>query len=150
MAHRSGDVASAAAPAVAETRFRVRYAETDQMGIVYYANYLIWMEVGRVEYCRQTGISYADMEREDGILLTVAEANCRYMAPALYDQEIAVKTWIEQAHARLVTFAYEMRSTIDDRKLATGTTKHVFCGRDLRPTRLPGKYWGAFGIAPRG
>ena len=107
------------------------------------------MEVGRVEYCRQTGISYAEMERQDGILLTVAEANCRYLAPALYDQEIVVKTWIEQAHTRMATFAYEMRGE-DGRRLATGTTKHVFCGRDLRPTRLPAQYWPIFGVAPRG
>ena len=129
-----------------ETSFRVRYAETDQMGIVYYANYLVWMEIGRVEFCRSIGVQYSAMEREDGILLTVAEANCRYQAPALYDEEVVVATWLESAHPRMVTFAYEMR-TSGGRKLATGYTKHVFCGRDLRPTRLPGKYWPQFGIA---
>src|SRR6266849_4966437 len=71
-----------------ETRFRVRYAETDQMGVVYYANYLIWMELGRVEYCRSIGLRYKDMEVNDGIFLTVAEANCRYLSPARYDEEI--------------------------------------------------------------
>ena len=141
MADWSGDVTNRQ-----ETRFRVRYAETDQMGIVYYANYLVWMEIGRVEFCRAAGVAYSAMEREDGILLTVAEANCRYLAPALYDEEIVVLTWLESAHPRMVTFAYEM-STADGRKLATGHTKHVFCGRDLRPTRLPGKYWPQFGIA---
>lgn len=76
-----------------ETRFRVRYAETDQMGVVYYANYLVWMEVGRAEYCRASGGRYRDMEVDDGILLAVVEAHCRYLRPARYDQEIAVKTW---------------------------------------------------------
>ena len=129
-----------------ETKFRVRYAETDQMGIVYYANYLIWMEIGRVEFCRSVGVAYSDMEREDGILLTVAEANCRYQSPARYDEEIVVATWLESAHPRMVTFAYDIQ-TVDQRKLAKGYTKHVFCGRDLRPSRLPEKYWRHFGIS---
>ncbi len=140
MADRSGNVTQRQ-----ETRFRVRYAETDQMGIVYYANYLVWMEIGRVEFCRSVGVAYSTMEREDGIFLTVAEANCRYQAPALYDEEIVVATWLENAHPRMVMFAYEIR-TADDRKLASGFTKHVFCGRDMRPARLPEKYWEQFGI----
>ena len=73
-----------------DTGLRVRYAETDQMGVVYYANYLIWMEVGRVEFCRAQGIRYRDMEGDDGILLVVAEANCRYLAPARYDDEVRI------------------------------------------------------------
>jgi YbgC/YbaW family acyl-CoA thioester hydrolase len=81
-----------------ETRFRVRYAETDQMGVVYYANYLIWMELGRAEYCRAAGIRYRDMEVDDGILLAVVEAHCRYLHPARYDEEIAVKTWVAKAN----------------------------------------------------
>ncbi len=79
----------------------MRYAETDQMGVVYYANYLIWMELGRAEYCRAAGIRYRDMEVDDGILLAVVEAHCRYLHPARYDEEIAVKTWVvesEPAH----------------------------------------------------
>ena len=123
-----------------ETRLRVRYAETDQMGIVYYANYLVWMEIGRVEYCRAAGLNYHAMEREDGILLAVAEANCRYLAPALYDDEVVVKTWIEQASPRLMKFSYEMRRLADDQSLARGYTKHVFCDRELKPTKLPLKY----------
>src|SRR6202046_5788457 len=80
-----------------ETRFRVRYAETDQLGVVYYANYLIWMELGRAEYCRAAGIRYRDMEVNDGVLLAVVEAHCRYLYPARYDEEIVVKPWIAQA-----------------------------------------------------
>src|SRR5262245_58596109 len=87
---------------ISESRFRVRYAETDQMGVVYYANYLIWMEIGRVELCRRLGVRYRDMEEQDGVLLTVAEVSCRYHFPARYDEEVAVHTSITQATSRLV------------------------------------------------
>ena len=129
-----------------ETRLRVRYAETDQMGIVYHANYIIWMEVGRVEYCRAAGISYRDLERDEGILLAVVEAHCRYISPALYDDEVIIRTWIEQAHPRLVRFKYELREAATNRLFATGETKHVFCDREKRPLKLPEKYRDAFGI----
>ncbi len=127
-----------------ETRFRVRYAETDQMGVVYYANYLVWMELGRVEYCRSAGIRYKDMELNDGVLLAVAEATCRYLFPARYDEEIVVKTRVKQAGSRMVRFAYEMSDAASGRKLATGETAHIFCGRDMRPLKLPRKYLGLF------
>jgi acyl-CoA thioester hydrolase len=130
-----------------ETRLRVRYAETDQMGVVYYANYLVWMELGRVEYCRAAGIRYRDMEQNDGILLSVAEASCRYASPARYDEEVIVRTWIAQAHPRLIRFAYEMLDADTSRVLATGETKHVFSGPDLKPKKLPEKYRAAFGMA---
>ena len=135
-----------------ETHVRVRYAETDQMGVVYYANYFVWMEVGRVELCRATGIRYRDMEIDDGVLLVVAEANCRYLAPARYDDEIRIRTWIAEATPRLVRFEYEFfdaahGSGREDKILATGFTKHIFCGRDVRPAKLPEKYWPLFGIA---
>jgi acyl-CoA thioester hydrolase len=129
-----------------EARLRVRYAETDQMGVVYYANYLVWMEVGRVEYCRASGIRYRDMEIEDDLLLAVVEAHCRYLSPALYDEEVIVRTWIEEAHPRMIRFGYEMTEASDGRRLATGETKHVFCGRDRKPRKLPGKYHHSFGI----
>src|SRR5579864_2987943 len=92
----------------AETRIRVRYAETDQMGVVYYANYLVWMEVGRIEYCRAVGLSYREMEDLDGILLVVAETSCRYLSPARYDDQVIVRTWVDDAHPRMMRFAYEM------------------------------------------
>ena len=128
-----------------ETRFRVRYAETDQMGVVYYANYLVWMELGRVEYCRAVGIRYRDMEENDGILLAVADAHCRYARPARYDEEITAKTWISMAHRRMVEFGYEFRNEAGH-LLATGETKHVFLAKDFRPVTLPQKYWPHFGI----
>jgi acyl-CoA thioester hydrolase len=127
-----------------ETRVRVRYAETDQMGVVYHANYIVWMEVGRVEYFRSTGLRYRDIEHE-GILLMVAEVHCRFRAPAHYDEEVTIRTSLSEADARMVRFDYELLGE-DGRALATGYTKHVFCGRDRRPHRLPEKYHAAFGI----
>ncbi|MBZ5727269.1 MAG: acyl-CoA thioesterase [Acidobacteriia bacterium] len=129
-----------------ETHLRVRYAETDQMGVVYYANYLVWMEVGRVDLCKACGFNYRDMEREDGIYLAVAEANCRYRAPARFDDEVIVRTWIEAANPRMVTFAYEMRVAEAGTALATGHTRHLFVNRQMQRTRLPEKYHAMFGI----
>ncbi len=129
-----------------ETSLRVRYAETDQMGVVYYANYLIWMEVGRVEFCRAQGIRYRDMEEGDGILLVVVEANCRYLAPARYDDEVRIATTLSEASPRMVRFDYELFGQATGARLAHGFTKHIFCGRDFRPTKLPEKYWPLFGM----
>ena len=130
-----------------ETRFRVRYAETDQMGVVYYANYLIWMEIGRAEYCRASGIRYKDMESGDGIRLAVVDVHCRYLHPARYDEEIAVKTWIARANRRMIEFYYHIRGAETSRMLAEGETKHIFLGLDMRPVKLPEKYWECFGVA---
>ena len=134
--------------AATETRLRVRYAETDNMGVVYYANYYIWMEVGRVDLCKAGGFNYRDMEIDDGIFLAVAESQCRYRHPAHFDDEVIVKTWIEEANSRMVIFAYEIRLAEGDRVLATGTTRHVFVSRAMQRTRLPEKYYELFGIRP--
>ncbi len=129
-----------------ETRIRVRYAETDQMGVVYYSNYLVWMEVGRVEYCKARGFRYKDMELKDGVFLAVAEATCRYSYPARFDEEVIIRTWVEQASTRMVWFGYEMLLAETGQKLATGQTKHVYLNRDMKPCRLPAKYKPNFGI----
>ena len=129
---------------VSETRIRVRYAETDQMGVAYYANYLVWMEVSRGDLCRCCGFQYSDMERDDGILLAVAEANCRYKSPARYDDEILVRAWIEEANRRMVTIHYEM--TAAERILATGYTRHIFVSKEMQRVTLPRKYWTCFGL----
>ena len=129
---------------VAEARIRVRYAETDQMGVVYYANYLVWMEVARMQWCRACGVDYARMEREDGIYLAVAEANCRYRSPARFDDEVVVKVWLEEANSRIVIFHYEMN--VDDRQVATGHTRHVFVSGAMQKARCPMKYRAMFGI----
>ena len=127
-----------------ETTLRVRYAETDQMGVVYYANYFVWMELGRVEYCRAIGFRYRDMEEKDGILLAVVDAQCRYRRPARYDDEVRVRTSIVAASRRGVEFLYEMY--VRDELIASGSTRHMFLGRDFRPVSLPAKYHEMFGI----
>ena len=129
---------------VAEARIRVRYAETDQMGVVYYANYLVWMECARMEWCRARGVNYADMEREDGIFLAVAEANCRYRSPARFDDEVAIRVWLEEANSRIVRFEYEMR--VGERVVATGFTRHVFVSGKIEKARCPVRFRAAFGI----
>ena len=128
------------------TRIRVRYAETDQMGVVYYANYLVWMEVGRVELCKALGFRYRDMELDDGVQLAVVEAQCRYLYPARFDQEVIIETRLAEASSRLVGFTYEMRLADGNRTLATGSTRHVFCNREMKPVRMPEKYRVMFGI----
>lgn len=130
----------------AEVRFRARYAETDQMGVVYHANYLVWMELGRVELCRVSGIRYRDMEERDGILLTVVDASCRYLYPARYDDEILVRTSVRRSTTRLIEFSYEILQADGGRLLARGSTTHLWCGRDMRPRRLPENYWETFGV----
>lgn len=132
-----------------ETRFRVRYAETDQMSVVYYANYLVWMEVGRAEYCRAAGGRYKDMESTDGVRLAVVDAHCRYLYPARYDQEIAVKTSIARANRRMIEFHYEIRDAETGQELATGETKHIFLGPDMKPVKLPEQYYALFGVVAR-
>jgi acyl-CoA thioester hydrolase len=127
------------------TSIRVRYAETDQMGVVYYANYLVWMEVARVEYCRSIGFHYRNMELEDGILLAVAESHCRYVSPARFDEEVTITTTIPDVNHRFVSFNYEM--TCAGRRVAMGQTRHIFLNRAFRPTRLPDKYAALFEIA---
>jgi acyl-CoA thioester hydrolase len=124
---------------------RVRYAETDQMGVVYHANYLIWFEIGRVELMRALGFEYKLMETEDDCFIVVAEVSCRYLHPAHYDELLRVRTRISQAGNRIVKYAYELLRDSDGTLLATGSTTHVVCGRDGRPKSLPEKYRAAFG-----
>ena len=123
-----------------ETRFRVRYAETDQMGVVYYANYLVWMEIGRVELVRSRGFDYKALEQAEGLYLSVIEANCRYLYPARYDQEILVSTEVAKSSSRIIEFGYEIRSVEPDRLLAQGSTRHIWLNREWRPARLPERY----------
>ena len=125
---------------VCETRLRVRYAETDQMGVVYYANYLVWMEVGRGDFCRQCGFSYRDLEREEQAYLAVVEANCRYLAPARYDDEILVETEITRAASRIAEFSYRIKNGAT--LLAEGRTVHVVLGLDGKARSMPERYRG--------
>jgi acyl-CoA thioester hydrolase len=109
---------------VVEATLRVRYAETDAMGIVYHSNYIIWFEVGRGEYMRQQGGEYAHLEAQ-GYYLPVIEVQARYLAPARYGDLVTVKTWVEEARSRQVTFAYEVVMAETGQLLASGLTKHV-------------------------
>ena len=128
---------------VSESRLRVRYAETDQMGVVYHANYFIWFEVGRVEFLRQLGFSYRDMEKEDGCFIAVADARCRYKAPARYDDEIVVKTYLRNVRESVVHFGYDLLR-VDGTLLAEGETTHVVTTSAMKTTVLPEKYLAVF------
>ncbi len=123
---------------------RVRYAETDQMGVVYHANYLVWFEVGRVELMRALGVEYKRMEIEDDCQIVVADLRCRYHHPARYDEVLRVRTRISQSRNRVIRFAYELFRDADGQLLATGETTHIICGRNGKPKLLPQKYRGVF------
>jgi acyl-CoA thioester hydrolase len=127
-----------------DATLRVRYAETDQMGVVYHSNYLIWFEIGRVELMRALGFEYKLMESEDDCYIVVAEASCRYLRPARYDEILRVRTRISQASNRVMKYAYELLRDADGTLLATGATTHVICGRDGKPKQLPEKYRARF------
>jgi len=118
------------------TRLRVRYAETDQMGVVYYANYLVWFEVARTDWLRSLGWTYREME-ESGILLPVIEAQCEYRAPARYDDEMEIRTTGHLLSLVRVSFSYEVRLGPQGQLAAVGRTTHAATGRDGRPSRLP-------------
>src|ERR1700690_2066430 len=119
---------------------RVRYAETDQMGVVYYGNYFTWFEVGRVELCRQLGFEYKKMEEDDGSFIVVASASCRYRRSARFDDLLTIRTRVIDSHRRTVKFSYEILNQSTNELLATGETIHVVCDRLGRPKSLPDKY----------
>ena len=123
---------------------RVRYAETDQMGIVYYANYLVWFEIGRVELLRSLGLAYSLMEKDHKLILPVVEANCRYRAPARYDDEILIETRPAMQRGSVLKFAYRiLRNGTDGKEpqlLAEGETTHVVCDENLNKQHLPHDY----------
>ena len=124
---------------IAESRVRVRYAETDQMGVAYYANYFVWFEVGRSQYCNDCGFSYRDMERATGLFLIVAEANCRYKNPARYEDELVIRTRVTESTRRTLRFSYEIERA-DGAAVAIGETLHVLINAEGRPSSFPEKY----------
>jgi len=123
-----------------ETRLRVRYAETDQMGVVYHANYLVWFEVGRVELMRQRGLTYKRIEIEEQSALAVVEASARYKAPARYDDELLVETRVLRVRGPVVRFGYRIVRVEDGVLLCEGETVHVVVGRDMKRRSMPKKY----------
>jgi acyl-CoA thioester hydrolase len=119
--------------------FRVRYAETDKMGVAYYANYLVWFEVGRSEYCRKKGFSYAELEAL-GYILVVTEARCRYRSPARYDDAVIVRTRLKEINKRMITFGYQLLRKGSEEMIAEGETQHLSIDSKGKPKSLPEKF----------
>jgi len=130
-----------------ETQVRVRYAETDQMGVVYHANYLIWMDITRVEFCDHVGFDYREMEQE-GVVIAVIEARCRYIYPARFNDIIRIQLTVLETTAKSLRFGYEMLRAADGRRVATAESSHLYLNRtNFRPTRLPERYHDAFRVS---
>ena len=131
-----------------ETRVRVRYAETDQMGVVYHANYLIWFEVGRVEHIRTMGLDYRSMEQQDGCGIAVVEVSARYKSPARYDDELLIRTRIAQIRGSVLRFAYLIYRAgpegADHTLLCEGSTTHVVVDRNMKKAAMPARIAEAF------
>ncbi len=118
-----------------ESALRVRYAETDRMGVVYHGHYIVWFEIGRTEYCRAAGLPYRKME-ESGLRILVTRAECTYRRGARYDDAIRVRARLTELQSRGLTFTYEIVDA-QDRPLADGSTRHVFADANGRPRRAP-------------
>jgi acyl-CoA thioester hydrolase len=131
-------------PFHSEARLRVRYAETDQMGVVYHSNYLIWFEVGRVELMRSLGLAYSALEKEHGCLIAVVGVEARYRTAARYDDEIAVRTRITAMRGPVLKIAYEVVRVEDDKLLCEGATTHIVVNRAMEKRNLPAEYEAAF------
>ncbi|MDR2066742.1 MAG: acyl-CoA thioesterase [Endomicrobium sp.] len=119
---------------MSKLNLRISYADTDQMGMVYYANYLRYFERGRTELLREIGINYKELE-EKGFYLPVLTAECKYISPAKYDDVIIVETRIYEVTAASITCYYEVK--LDEKLLVIGKTKHAFVNKDLKPVRIP-------------
>lgn len=128
----------------AETTARVRYAETDQMGVVYHANYLVWFEIGRVEFIRQIGLDYKHMEQQEGAMIAVIEAKARYKAPARYDDELLVRTRLGGVRGSIVRFTYQVLRAVDEQLLCEGETVHIVVDREMRRRAMPERYGALF------
>lgn len=129
---------------VGEARLRVRYAETDKLGVVYHANYIIWLEVGRVELLRQIGFRYRDLESVDDCHIAVVDVKCRYRSPAYYDDEILITTRLANIKGALMHFTYEIVRVCDGTLLAEAETTHIVVDSKMQKTALPEKYMAAF------
>ncbi len=129
---------------VYEAQLRVRYAETDQMGVVYHSNYIVWFEVGRVEMLRQLGFSYRDMEHEDDTHIAVADVHCRFKFPARYDDLITIRTRLINVRESLLHFGYEIVRAADGKTLAEGESVHIVVNSEFKRRHMPGKYMASF------
>ncbi len=119
-----------------EVTLRVRYPETDQMGVVHHSHFLVWFEMGRTELMRDNGCTYADLEKE-GVMMPVIEASCRYLSPARYDEVLTIRTRVSEVSRVRARFAYEVVRPSDGRLLATGSTRHAATDRRGVPCRMP-------------
>ena len=122
-----------------DSEIRVRYAETDQMGVAYYANYLVWFEVGRSDFCREKGFSYAELEAL-GFKLVVTDVHCRYRNSARYDEVLIVRTEIKGINRRLITFGYQILRRGGGEVIATGETQHISLDPNGKPKILPPEF----------
>ena len=132
-------------PKIGETTFHVRYAETDQMGIVHHAVYPVWFEEGRSSFARQLGWPYSRFE-EDGFGLAVSEVNVRFISPAYYDQAVTVHTWVSQVRSRLMRFEYEVKDPQTGQLMARGYTVHICVDHHRKTVRIPTgwfEFWSA-------
>jgi acyl-CoA thioester hydrolase len=120
---------------ISETKIVVRYAETDKMGIVHHSNYFIWFEAGRTDFIKGSNISYSEME-ENGILIPLAESNCKYIIGAKYEDELIIKTWVKQLTPVKVEFNYSVIRENDQKEIAKGSTLHVFVNNDFKIINL--------------
>jgi acyl-CoA thioester hydrolase len=123
-----------------ETEIRVRYAETDQMGIVHNANYYVWFEIGRSELCRDRGFSYKEMEDEEDALMVVAESYCRYKSSAVYDDLLTIRTQVGEVRSRSLRFIYEVFRASDETLVAEGESLHLFTDKNKKVRTLPDIY----------
>jgi acyl-CoA thioester hydrolase len=123
-----------------QTEIRVRYAETDRMGIVHHSNYLVWFELARSEFCRARGFSYLDMEEKDDALLVVAEAKCRYKSPSFYEDLLTVKIRVGEVRSRSIQFVYEIIRDSDGATIAEGETLHIVTDSQKKVKILPAVY----------
>jgi acyl-CoA thioester hydrolase len=123
-----------------EAIIRVRYSETDKMGVVYHANYLVWFEIGRTEYCRARGFNYRDLEEDEDAFLVVAESYCRHKSAAFFDDEVIVRTRVTELRKRTLRFGYEVIRAADGQVIAEGETGHVVTDSTRRVRSLPESY----------
>ena len=124
---------------VTETTFRVRYAETDQMGIVHHASYVVWLEEGRSHYMRARGSSYTQFEQE-GVSLAVSELHVRYGQAARYDQRVTVRCWVEEIKSRQITFNYEVIDAETGAIFVSAYSRHICLDRQGKVTKIPNKW----------
>jgi acyl-CoA thioester hydrolase len=123
-----------------DTTIRVRYAETDRMGVVYYGNFYTWFEVGRVEFLREAGYRYRDVEETDGCYIVVVESGCRYRSPARFDDELVIRTRLKSLRGPIIRFSYEIIRMDNGAAVAEGETTHLVCDAQMKVRALPESY----------